>query len=87
MNSHSVRHMRVCVGCQVLGFKQDFIVDGKDDLCPQCAFGLEETVEAFMAHYPISEWQKLPLNVVGVEGMVKLMAALEMRDVEGESNG
>ena len=74
--AHDVRTLRYCTTCQGLDHKSRFI-SGKDDLCVACAFRITGSVEAFMAVYPPAEWAKLPLNLVGVDGMRRLIAALE----------
>ena len=74
MRAHDVRHLRYCEGCQVLGDKHEFLDTGT--LCVKCAYVAAGDLDEFIHSYPRQEWVKLPLNLVGVEGMQRLLALL-----------
>ena len=75
MRAHDVRRLRVCDVCGGLGDKDAFIA-GDETLCPRCAFKRCGTVAAFTEMYPVSEWRKMPLNVLGVRAARQLLAKL-----------
>ena len=77
MSAHDVRRLRVCDRCGALAFKETFIVGQDILLCARCAISKAGGLKKFMAAYPRTEWEKVPLNVVGVKGMQRLLAALE----------
>jgi hypothetical protein len=85
MNCHRVRDLRACEKCGQLGYKQDFIKDGKNDLCPSCAW--PGTVELFVGRYGLEQAGRLPLNVIGSDNMIKLLEILEVdkRAAKGET--
>ena len=88
MKAHNVRRLRYCRICQDLDDKSKFISDDYGSTCVECAFAQAGSLQNFMETYSSINWEKLTLNMVGVNGMRTLLEALRKeRDVEGESNG
>ena len=76
MRAHDVRRLRACDVCCALVDKDCAIVGYGAPLCGVCAVRRAGDISKFMATYPISEWKKLTLGVVGVSGMRKLLIAI-----------
>jgi hypothetical protein len=74
MKAHDVRSLRYCDTCSRLAYKQDFLETGS--MCIPCAFALAQGLDHFMVAYDRVEWEKLPLNLVGPDGMRRLLRAM-----------
>lgn len=77
MKAHDVRHLRHCKICEQLGHKDDFIHSG--DRCLACAFTEAGGLDQFLELYPWSDCEKLPIGLIGFEGMQRLIAIAEAR--------
>ena len=78
MKAHDVRRLMVCEVCGALGDKDAFIV-GYGTLCPKCAIARAGGVNGFTEMYPVSEWEKLTLESLGVPAMRRLLDKLAER--------
>lgn len=75
MRAHDVRNLRACPSCHWLGHKRNFVRDER--LCIRCALAEAGTLEQFLASHPREDWEKLPLSLIGADGMRQVIAALD----------
>ena len=75
MNAHDVRRLRVCDVCDTLHDRDDMLTKF-GDLCQVCALRRSGGITGFMAMYPVDDWKRLQLGVVGVKGMQTLLTAI-----------
>jgi hypothetical protein len=75
MKAHDVRRLRACHGCGDL-IDKDGIIIGFADRCPSCALAYAGGLTRFTEMYPVSEWKKLPLGLIGADGMRWLLDRL-----------
>jgi hypothetical protein len=74
MTSHDVRNLRYCKTCERLAHSGEFL---SDELCIDCAFEQAGGLVGFMKKYKRAAWEKLPLRLIGVDGMRTLLAKIE----------
>jgi hypothetical protein len=70
MRAHDVRNLRQCETCGGLVFKAELL--NNERVCVSCAYRATGLV-GFMEKYPQDEWRKLPLSLIGVDGMRALL--------------
>lgn len=78
-SSHDVRTLRYCERCARFGFRRDFLEQGA--LCIECAY-TEIGLNGFCQTYPQKEWEKLPLGLIGADGMRALLARIQRNDAD-----